>query len=140
MYNILALFIGSLISVMITFNSQLEGKVGSMYSLIIIHLVGLIAIILIMIIKRESVSIKRDVPKYLFLGGAVGVALTLSNIITIGGIGVTLTTSLAVFGQLIFSSFIDHYGLFGMKKYKFNIKKLMGFTIIIVGLIVMTIG
>ncbi|MBU5227615.1 DMT family transporter [Clostridium senegalense] len=140
MYNILALFIGSLISVMITFNSQLEGKVGSMYSLIIIHLVGLIAIILIMIIKRESVSIKRDVPKYLFLGGAVGVALTLSNIITIGGIGVTLTTSLAVFGQLIFSSCIDHYGLFGMKKYKFNIKKLMGFTIIIVGLIVMTIG
>lgn len=140
MYSILALFIGSLISIMITFNSQLEGRVGSMYSLIIIHTVGLIAIILIMIIRKEKIKIDKKIPKYLFLGGAVGVVLTLCNIVTIRGIGVTLTTSLAVFGQLIFSSFIDHYGLFGMKKYKFNSKKLIGFIIIIIGLVVMTIG
>ncbi|AWZ48624.1 DMT family transporter [Hathewaya limosa] len=139
MYNILALFIGSLISIMITFNSQLEGKVGTMYSLIIIHIVGLIATILIMIIRKEMVKINTNIPKYLFCGGAVGVALTISNILTIGTIGVTLTTSLAVFGQLVFSSFIDNYGLFGMKRYGFNSKKLIGFTIIIIGLIVMTI-
>lgn len=139
MYNILALFIGSLISIMITFNSQLEGKVGTMYSLIIIHIVGLIASILIIIIRKEKVKIHKTIPKYLFFGGAVGVALTISNILTIGAIGVTLTTSLAVFGQLVFSSFIDNYGLFGMKRYGFNSKKLIGFTIIIIGLIVMTI-
>lgn len=139
MYNILALFIGNLISIMITFNSQLEGKVGTMYSLIIIHIVGLIATILIMVIRKERIKINTNVPKYLFLGGAVGVELTISNILTIGAIGVTLTTSLAVFGQLVFSSFIDNYGLFGMKIYRFNSKKLIGFTIIIIGLIVMTI-
>ena len=46
MYNILALVIGALISIMISFNSGLEGYVGSTYSVVIIHAIGLIAILI----------------------------------------------------------------------------------------------
>lgn len=139
MYNILALFIGSLVSIMITFNSQLQQKVGLSYSLIIIHIVGLITTIIVMIVLKEKFKIKNKLPIYLFLGGAVGVVLTLCNILTINKIGVTLTTSLGMFGQITFSSLVDSYGLFGMTKYKFNRKKLIGFFIIILGLVVMSI-
>ena len=52
--------------------------------------------------------------------------LTLVNVITIGSIGVALTTALAVFGQLVFSSLVDNFGLFGLTKYEFNPKKLVG--------------
>ncbi len=127
MYNILALVIGALISVMISFNSGLEGYVGSTYSVVIIHAVGLIAILIVAAIKKEKIVIKEAIPFYLFLGGIFGVMLTLVNIITIGGIGVALTTALAVFGQLVFSSLVDHFGLFGLTKYEFNPKKLVGF-------------
>lgn len=140
MYNILALLIGSLISIMISFNSGLEGYVGSTYSLVIIHTIGLIAILIVAIIKKEKIIIKESIPFYLFLGGIFGVMLTLVNVITIGSIGVALTTALAVFGQLVFSSLVDHFGLFGLTKYEFNPKKLVGLFIVLVGLIIMTIG
>ena len=140
MYNILALVIGALISVMISFNSGLEGYVGSTYSVVIIHAVGLISILIVAAIKKEKVVIKEAIPFYLFLGGIFGVMLTLVNIITIGGIGVALTTALAVFGQLVFSSLVDHFGLFGLTKYEFNPKKLVGFFIVLVGLVIMTVA
>lgn len=140
MYNILALVIGALISVMISFNSGLEGYVGSTYSVVIIHAVGLIAILIVAAIKKEKIVIKEAIPFYLFLGGIFGVMLTLVNIITIGGIGVALTTALAVFGQLVFSSLVDNFGLFGLTKYEFNPKKLVGFFIVLVGLVIMTVA
>lgn len=140
MYNILALLIGALISIMISFNSGLEGYVGSTYSLVIIHAVGLIAILIIAMIKKEKIIIKEAIPFYLFLCGIFGVMLTLVNVITIGSIGVALTTALAVFGQLVFSSLVDHFGLFGLTKYEFNPKKLVGLFIVLVGLVIMTIG
>lgn len=139
MYSILALLIGALISIMLSFNGLLEKNVGVIYSLVIIHIVGLITVAVIMLIKREKIKIKEKLPIFLFSGGAVGVMLTFVNITTIGKIGVALTTSLAVFAQLIFSSLIDHYGLFGMDKYKFNPKKLVGFIIVFIGLVIMTI-
>ena len=140
MYNILALVIGALISVMISFNSGLEGYVGSTYSVVIIHAVGLIAILIVAAIKKEKIVIKEAIPFYLFLGGIFGVMLTLVNIITIGGIGVALTTALAVFGQLVFSSLVDHFGLFGLTKYEFNPKKIVGLLIVLVGLVIMTMA
>ena len=140
MYNILALVIGALISVMISFNSGLEGYVGSTYSVVIIHAVGLIAILIVAAIKKEKIVIKEAIPFYLFLGGIFGVMLTLVNVITIGSLGVALTTALAVFGQLVFSSLVDHFGLFGLTKYEFNPKKLVGFFIVLVGLVIMTVA
>ena len=140
MYNILALLIGALISIMISFNSGLEGYVGSTYSVVIIHAVGLIAILIVATIKKEKIVIKEAIPFYLFLGGIFGVMLTLVNVITIGSIGVALTTALAVFGQLVFSSLVDHFGLFGLTKYEFNPKKIVGLLIVLVGLVIMTMA
>ncbi|MBQ5696417.1 MAG: DMT family transporter, partial [Clostridium sp.] len=47
MYNILALFIGAIISIMLSFNGTLESNVGSTYSVVIIHAVGLITILIV---------------------------------------------------------------------------------------------
>ena len=140
MYNILALAIGALISIMLSVNGRLEGVVGLTNSLIIIHVVGLLTITFIMLIKRERIKIDKKIPIYMFLGGAIGVALTLVNMITISKIGVALTTALAVFGQLVFSSLVDHFGLFGLTKYEFNPKKLIGFLIVFIGIVIMTIA
>ena len=90
--------------------------------------------------EKEKLIIKESIPFYLYLGGIFGVMLTLVNVITIGSIGVALTTALAVFGQLVFSSLVDHFGLFGLDKYKFNPKKLIGFMIVLIGLVIMTIA
>lgn len=139
MYNIFAVIIGALISIMLTFNRMLEGNVGSSYSLITIHVVGLLLISTILLFRREKLKFENKIPFYLFLGGAIGVVLTLINMKTIGVIGVTLTTSCGVFGQLIFSALVDNYGWFGMDRYKFNKKKILGFLIIFIGLLIMSV-
>lgn len=138
MYNFFAVLIGGLIGVMLTLNGLLEGRFGVFISLAIIHLVGLFVVIILMLIKKEKLFKTKNIPLYLFSGGAIGVLLTFINILTIKEIGVALTSSIAVFGQLVFSSLIDNYGWFGMEKYIFNKKKLIGFSIILIGLVVMT--
>lgn len=72
MYKLAAIFSGLLIAIMITFNGTLSNKTGAYFSIFIIHIVGLLTAIFIMIIKREKFSFKRNVPLYLFTGGAIG--------------------------------------------------------------------
>jgi len=55
-------------------------------------------------------------------------------------IGATLTLTLGLFGQMIFSAIVDHYGLFGMTKVPMNPKKMLGFTVVSAGVLLMTIG
>lgn len=139
MYSFIAVIIGMIISVMLSFNGLLEERVGTSISLIIIHVVGLVTISTLLLVKKEKVKLSKKIPIYMYCGGLVGVVLTLVNITTINAVGVALTTALAVFGQLIFSALIDHFGWFGMKKYPFNKKKIIGFLIIFIGLIVMSV-
>ncbi|NLK43666.1 MAG: EamA-like transporter family protein, partial [Tissierellia bacterium] len=61
------------------------------------------------------------------------------NNICFSNLGASLTLSLGVFGQLLLSSVIDHFGLMGMDVYKFQPKKLIGFSIILIGIVIMTV-
>ncbi|MBU5438839.1 DMT family transporter [Tissierella sp. MSJ-40] len=139
MYRVYAVFIGILISIMLTFNGVLDGYLGNYLSVLLIHLCGLITVTIILISKRQKIVLNRQVPFYLYSGGAIGVLLVLVNNICFSSLGVALTSSLGVFGQLMLSCVIDHFGIIGMDVYKFEKKKLIGFTIILAGIIVMTI-
>jgi len=137
MYKASAVFIGVLIAIMVTFNGVLASYTGQYVSLLIIHIVGLIGITTILIVKRETLRLHRNLSFYLFSGGAIGVLVVFLNNLCFGAIGASLTLSLGVFGQLILASFIDHYGLFGLDIYKFKRKKIIGFVIVLLGLITM---
>jgi bacterial/archaeal transporter family-2 protein len=139
MYKFAAVFIGLLISIMVTFNGTLDSYTGNYLSILIIHIVGLITVILTLVVKREKIIFNEKVPFYMFSGGAIGVLLVLLNNLCFGNLGVSLTLSLGVFGQLVLSIIIDHFGLWGMDIYKFNKKKLIGFAIMLVGIVVMTV-
>ena len=139
MYKFAAVFIGLLICIMVTFNGTLDSYTGNYLSILIIHIVGLITVILTLVVKREKIIFNEKVPFYMFSGGAIGVLLVLLNNLCFGNLGVSLTLSLGVFGQLVLSIIIDHFGLWGMDIYKFNKKKLIGFAIMLIGIVVMTV-
>lgn len=139
MYEIYAVLIGFLITIMVTFNGVLDSYLSSYFSLLIIHVVGLVTLIIILVLKREKLNIGRGIPIYLFSGGAIGVIMVFLNNLCFAKLGASLTLALGVFGQLLLAAFIDHFGLFSMKVYKFRKKKVIGFGIILAGIIVMTI-
>ncbi len=139
MYKAVTVLIGVLIAVMISFNGVLAGRTSSMFSVLVVHAVGLLAVSLIAIFKKEKIDLKGKIPAYVFLAGMVGVLLTYLNNICIGALGVSLTLALGLAGQSILSCVIDHFGLFGMKAYRFSSRKIVGFALVFIGVTVMVL-
>ncbi len=138
MYKASAVVIGMLIAIMVFFNGTLNTYLDSFVSGFVIHLVGITAVLLILFIRREQWKISWKIPKYLFVGGIFGVMLVIFNSYCFVKIGATLTLTLGLFGQMIFSAIVDHFGLFGMTQTKMNPKKMVGFTIVTAGVLLMT--
>ena len=138
MYNFLSLLIGIFITIMIAFNGELSNKLGNYSALVIIHLVGFLAILLILLCKRIRISFKNGLPIYLYSAGAISVFTIMFNNLSYAALGVSIPVALGLLGQLLTSLAFDHYGFLGVKKIKFNRKKSIGFLIIIIGISIMT--
>ncbi len=139
MNNLISAFIGTLIAVMILINGTLSNALGNYTSTMIIHIIGLIAIILVLLASRQKFTIIKSVPFYLYSAGAIGVFTVLFNNLTFSTLGVSLTLALGLLGQSVASVIIDHFGLWGMKVMKYQKKKLIGLVFIISGIVIMAV-
>ena len=139
MNKLSAVFIGVLISIMISFNGVLSGSIGNYPAVVVIHIVGIILVSAILILKKQKISFKEHIPFYLFTGGAIGVVMTIFNNLCVNALGVSLTLSIGLFGQSVAATIIDHFGLLGMETHKLKPKKIIGFSIVLCGIIIMTI-
>jgi len=137
MYKNLALINGVILAIMIFLNGMLANITGPYMSTLIFHIIGFILIIIISIIDKNRLSNLRKLPLMFFLPGILSVITILLNNISIPKIGLTLTIGITLFGQLVMSSLVEHFGLFGMPVNKFKKEKILGFSIISLGIIVM---
>ena len=125
---------------MISLNGQVSNIAGNYASSVIIHLVGLFGIILVLIFTKSKVRNLKGIPFYMFTGGLIGILTVLFTNASFVGLGVSLTVSLSLLGQLVTSLVIDHFGYFNMPVAKFDKKKILGLVIIIAGIYVMTLS
>ncbi|GAA0736336.1 DMT family transporter [Clostridium oceanicum] len=139
MNNFISTFIGALIAIMILFNGTLTKTLGNYNSSIIIHIVGLFSIIFVLIITKSKMKIQKGIPLYLYSAGAIGVFSVVFTNLGFLHLGASLTISLGLLGQSITSILIDHFGLLKMKVIKFEKKKYIGLSFIILGIFIMTI-
>ena len=139
MYNGYGVLVGLLIAIMVTINGILAGYVGDYPATVIIHIVGLSATAIIVMIQKLKIKINRDMPLYWFSGGLIGAVMTIANTVCFGVLGVSLTLALGLVGQLTASAIIDHYGLFGLNVSKFKKEKILGFVAIVIGITIMVI-
>lgn len=140
----ISLLVGGLIATMILFNGTLSESIGNYSALVIIHLVGFISLVIYMIIKGQTLRLtgketNKLLPIFLYTAGLVGVFTVLFTNISFNAIGASLTLALGLMGQSVVSILIDHFGLMGMKTHQFKAKKLIGLTIITLGIVIMTI-
>jgi transporter family-2 protein len=139
MYKNLALINGIFLAIMVFFNGMIATITGPYMSTLIFHVLGFILILIISIIKKNNLPNLKKVPLLLFLPGILGVITILLNNISIPQIGLTLSIGVTLFGQLIMSSLVEHFGLFGMPVNRFKKEKILGFLTISLGIIVMII-
>ncbi|MDD6795759.1 MAG: DMT family transporter [Clostridiaceae bacterium] len=138
MYNILSMFVGILIGLMTVFNSILSTYMGNYTSTVIIHLAGFLGVIFILLITKSKLSFNKNISLITYSAGVVGVFTVLFNNLTVTYIGAALTTAIGLLGQTLSSIIIDHYGLLGVTVVKFNKKKLIGLSLILAGIGIMT--
>lgn len=139
MNYIISIFTGALLALMISLNGTVGEASGNYASSVIIHVIGLIGIIVVLIATKSKFKNLKSVHFYMYSGGLVGVLTVIFSNISFSTLGVSLTVSLGLLGQLITSIVIDHFGLFNIPVNKFNKKKIIGLVIILIGILVMTI-
>ncbi len=139
MYNLISIFIGGLISMMILLNGVLSNATGNYTSSIIIHMVGLFSIIVVLLLTKSKFKLQKGIPLYLYSAGAIGVFTVLFNNLSFAALGVSIPLALGLLGQSLTSIIIDHFGLLEMKVIKFEKKKIVGLLIISLGIVVMAV-
>lgn len=86
---------------------------------------------------REPIGdLFRVKPWYLLLGGAIGAFITITVIWSMAGLGPAKAAMLIVISQLAAAWLIELFGLFGMEKTDFTVRKLIGMAIAVVGIVV----
>lgn len=69
LYNFLSVFIGVLIAVMLPLNGILSELIGKYTASVVIHLVGLIAVIFVLILNKNKLHFDKGIPLfYIALG------------------------------------------------------------------------
>lgn len=136
----ISIFTGVILAVMVSLNGGVSNTAGNYASSVIIHFIGLIGIIFVLIFTKSKIKNLKGIPFYMFSGGLIGVLTVLFTNASSGVLGVSLTVSLTLLGQLVTSLVIDNFGYFNMPVIKFDKRKILGLVIIIAGIYVMTLA
>lgn len=84
---------------------------------------------------RPTFSQLANVPIWLWVGGVLGVYAISTSIYTAPTLGFLTFTGLVLFGQLLMSACLDHFGWLGVEQQPINWKRMIGIVCIGVGIL-----
>lgn len=131
-YICLLLFTGALQGMMVSLNGQL----GSYYSVFgicfFVHGIAMVLLLAYLLVRRRPLRFT-GAPWYVYLVGAMGIAMVSTSSWCTLHIGAAAMLALSTAGQLLSSKLIDQFGLFGVQKVKLRARQLPGYVLVIVG-------
>jgi len=133
----LAPLMGVLITMMNAVNSRFSLKAGNLRSIIIVHLVGLLAASIVVAVRRDR-SKHDSPPAYLYAGGVVGVGTIFACNVAYANMDASLAVSLSLLGQTIFSLYVDTTGFLGRTRYPLGRGALLGLIMALSGIAVIS--
>lgn len=131
-YCLLLLLAGVLQGIMVSLNGQL----GNYYSLFgicaFVHGIAMVLLLVYLLCRRRRIRFA-GAPWYVYLVGAMGIAMVSTSSWCTLEIGATAVLAIATAGELISSSLIDQLGLFGMPKRRFHVNQLPAYLLVVAG-------
>ena len=114
LYPILALVNGILLAIMVSINGELSKQYGVFSASVLIHIAGTASASLCLLKKELKKPLWTHHPKWIYLGGAIGVCTTVFQCIAAESMKeITSVVALGLLGQTAASLFIDKLGLLG---------------------------
>ena len=119
------------------FNTQVTKASGVWAASAFVQLTALImALVAWVVVERTPLMTVFSVkPKYMLLGGVIGAFITYTVIKSMGMLGPAKAVMLIVISQLIVAWLIELFGVFGVEKQPFDLRKAIGMAVAVVGVI-----
>ena len=125
---------GVAVAVQPSINARLAEKTGFLEAATISFAVGT-AILLITSFLASDGSLRRasEAQWWQLSGGLFGAFFVTMTIIGVPRIGTTAVLALTIVSQLAAGVVMDHYGLFGMREIPFDLRRILGILLLLVG-------
>ena len=133
------LLAGILQGVMVSLNAQLGNYFGLFGVCFFVHGIALVLLLGQLALQKQKLRF-RGAPWYVYLVGAMGIAIVASSSWCTLHVGATAFMALSTAGQLVSSALIDRYGLFGMPAVRVNKKQLPGYLLVAAGVLLVVLN
>jgi bacterial/archaeal transporter family-2 protein len=138
-FIILAVAAGLMMPTQAAINNKLAGYVESpILSAFISFAVGTIALFFYILaagIPLGNLASAKNAPLVAWLGGILGAFFVASTVVLVPRLGVALTFSLIIAGQMLVTLIIDHFGFLGVSEKPINLMRVLGATLITIGVV-----
>lgn len=84
---------------------------------------------------RPDMAASRALPWWVWIGGLYGAVFVVSAAWGVPRLGVALTITLMVAGQLLVSVLLDHFGAMGVPKQPLNLTRVAGVALVLAGVL-----
>ncbi len=139
LFLILAILAGMMMPTQGAVNTRLATYVdGPISAAFISFAVGTIALFIYLIatgVPLSSLANAKDAPPIAWIGGLLGAFFVSAVASSIPRLGVAMTFSLAIAGQMIITLFLDHFGFLGVPVKEISLVRILGVTLITIGVI-----
>ena len=139
-YLLLALVAGAMMPTQAAINNKLAGYVASPISAAFISfLIGTVGLFVYMLATGVPVSNLiniKDAPPITWLGGLLGAFFVTSTVVLAPRIGVAMTFSLIVAGQMLITLLLDNFGFLGLPVKEISLARVGGVLLITAGVII----
>lgn len=134
LYLLAALLAGAMIPTQAATNSKMAAVIESpMLAAFVSFLVGTVALFIYLLatgVPLADLSGIRSAPPIAWVGGFLGAFFVATGVTLVPRIGVAMTFSLMIAGQMIATLVIDHFGLFGVDVRPVNWPRIAGIVLI----------
>ena len=134
----LTMVIGIAMSIQTALNTQLRSYLYSpLQAALFSFLIGTILLAILVMFQQQKPQWSEliQIPWYLWLGGFLGVYAISISIYTAPKLGFLTLSGLIIFGQLLTSMLIDHFGWLGNEKIALNWQRILGGVVIFIGVL-----
>lgn len=133
---VVSIIAGMAMSVQGVMNTRLGEGIGSMEANAFVQGSAFcLALLALLFYRQGSFAALGQVNKLYWLGGVLGIVITLTVMLGIKSLGTTLAISVILISQLLVAALIDAFGLMGSEKVAFGWTKYAGLALMTAGML-----
>ena len=135
-YVMIMFVVGGMTAMQPAINAALSRTVGVLESSLVNFAVGSAFLgLIVLLFGQGNIRLVATTPPWQWIGGLLGACLVLGGIVSVPRIGASAAILSMVFGNLIIAAAIDHFGLFNLPVTPVDWKRLLGFALMMAGLL-----